>query len=38
LAALQSMVISTGLLFTVLLMFMCWCIFRGWQDERAKAK
>tara|TARA_R110002049_G_scaffold23545_7_gene83520 strand:+ start:4896 stop:6539 length:1644 start_codon:yes stop_codon:yes gene_type:complete len=38
LAALQSMVISTGLLFTVLLMFMCWCIFRGLQDERAKAK
>ncbi|SFD68001.1 betaine/carnitine transporter, BCCT family [Sulfitobacter brevis] len=38
LAALQSMVISTGLLFTVLLMLMCWCIFRGLQDERAKAK
>ncbi|NUH64315.1 BCCT family transporter [Sulfitobacter sp. S0837] len=34
LAALQSMVISTGLLFTLLLVFMCYCIFRGLQDER----
>ncbi|UWR28599.1 BCCT family transporter [Sulfitobacter sp. W002] len=34
LAALQSMVISTGLLFTLLLLFMCFCIFRGLQDER----
>ncbi|UOA31880.1 Glycine betaine/proline/choline transporter [Sulfitobacter sp. DSM 110093] len=34
LAALQSMVISTGLLFTLLLLFMCYCIFRGLQDER----
>ncbi|WGH78430.1 BCCT family transporter [Jannaschia ovalis] len=37
LAALQSMVISTGLLFTLVLLVMCWCIFRGLQDERAKA-
>ncbi len=34
LAALQSMVISTGLLFTLLLLFMCFYIFRGLQDER----
>ena len=34
LAALQSMVISTGLLFTLLLLLMCYCIFRGLQDER----
>ncbi len=38
LAALQSMVISTGLLFTVLLLFMCFCIFRGLQSELSKAK
>ena len=38
LAALQSMVISTGLLFTVVLLLMCWCIFRGLQSERAKLK
>lgn len=37
LAALQSMVISTGLLFTVVLLLMCWCIFRGLASERAKA-
>jgi betaine/carnitine transporter, BCCT family len=35
LAALQSMVISTGLLFTVVLLLMCYCIFRGLQSERA---
>ncbi|CTQ32965.1 BCCT family transporter [Jannaschia rubra] len=36
LAALQSMVISTGLLFTVVLLALCWCIFRGLQSERAE--
>ncbi|APX10514.1 BCCT family transporter [Tateyamaria omphalii] len=36
LAALQSMVISTGLLFTVVLLLMCWCIWRGLASERAK--
>jgi BCCT family betaine/carnitine transporter len=34
LAALQSMVISTGLLFTVVLLVMCWCIFQGLRSER----
>ena len=34
LAALQSMVISTGLLFTVVLLVMCYCIWRGLQSER----
>ena len=38
LAALQSMVISTGLLFTVVLLAMCWCIFKGLQAERAELK
>jgi BCCT family betaine/carnitine transporter len=38
LAALQSMVISTGLLFTVVLLVMCYCIFRGLQTERAENK
>ncbi|MBB5722234.1 BCCT family betaine/carnitine transporter [Loktanella ponticola] len=38
LGALQSMVISTGLLFTVILLGMCYCIFRGLQDERAEGK
>ncbi len=38
LAALQSMVISTGLLFTVVLLAMCFCIFRGLQSERANSK
>ncbi|MDF1728340.1 MAG: BCCT family transporter [Sulfitobacter sp.] len=38
LAALQSMVISTGLLFTVVLLLMCYCIFRGLQSERAETK
>ncbi|MFD2741111.1 BCCT family transporter [Sulfitobacter aestuarii] len=38
LAALQSMVISTGLLFTVVLLLMCFCIFRGLQSERAELK
>ena len=35
LASLQAMVISTGLLFTVVLLIMCWAIFRGLQSERA---
>ncbi|WP_341862164.1 BCCT family transporter [Gymnodinialimonas sp. 57CJ19] len=38
LAALQSMVISTGLLFTLVLLVMCYCIFRGLQSERAELK
>lgn len=38
LAALQSMVISTGLLFTVVLLVMCYCIFRGLQSEHAELK
>ena len=38
LAALQSMVISTGLLFTVVLLVMCFCIFKGLQSERAKMR
>jgi BCCT family betaine/carnitine transporter len=38
LAALQSMVISTGLLFTVVLLLMCYCILKGLQSERAKLK
>jgi len=38
LAALQSMVISTGLLFTVILLGLCYCIFRGLQSERAETK
>jgi len=38
LAALQSMVISTGLLFTLVLLVMCYCIFRGLQSERAEGK
>ncbi|MBU2935042.1 MULTISPECIES: BCCT family transporter [Pacificibacter] len=38
LAALQSMVISTGLLFTVVLLLMCYCIFKGLQSERTKLK
>lgn len=38
LAALQSMVISTGLLFTVVLLLMCYCIFRGLQNERSKTR
>ncbi|MDR6309736.1 BCCT family transporter [Pacificitalea manganoxidans] len=36
LASLQSMVISTGLPFTIVLLVMCWAIFRGLQSERAK--
>jgi len=36
LAALQSMVISTGLLFTLVLLAMCWCIFQGLRSERAE--
>jgi BCCT family betaine/carnitine transporter len=35
LASLQSMVISTGLPFTLVLLVMCWAIFRGLQAERA---
>ena len=38
LAALQSMVISTGLLFTVVLLLMCVCIVKGLQSERAKLR
>ncbi|WP_285715353.1 BCCT family transporter, partial [Proteus vulgaris] len=34
LAALQAMVISTGLLFTIVLLLMCWAIARGLQGER----
>ncbi len=33
LAALQAMVISTGLLFTVILLLMCWAIFKGLRAE-----
>ncbi|PVH28230.1 BCCT family transporter [Pararhodobacter oceanensis] len=33
LAALQAMVISTGLPFTVVLLLMCWAIFKGLQTE-----
>ncbi|MBS8225977.1 BCCT family transporter [Vannielia litorea] len=34
LGSLQSMVISTGLPFTIVLLIMCWAIFRGLQAER----
>ncbi len=34
LGALQAMVISTGLPFTVVLLLMCWAIFKGLQSER----
>ncbi|OUD09366.1 BCCT transporter [Marivivens niveibacter] len=34
LGSLQSMVISTGLPFTVVLLVMCWAIYRGLQSER----
>ncbi|SEL31587.1 BCCT family transporter [Roseovarius nanhaiticus] len=34
LAALQSAVISTGLPFTMVLLVMCWAIFRGLQSEK----
>ncbi len=34
LASLQAMVISTGLPFTVVLLLMCWAIFRGLQAEK----
>ncbi|MEX1236563.1 MAG: BCCT family transporter [Roseovarius sp.] len=34
LAALQSAVIATGLPFTLVLLVMCWAIFRGLQSER----
>ncbi|MGR3759202.1 BCCT family transporter [Roseobacteraceae bacterium NS-SX3] len=33
LGALQAMVISTGLPFTIVLLLMCWAIFRGLQTE-----
>lgn len=33
LQSLQSMVISTGLPFTVVLLMMCWAIYRGLRDE-----
>ncbi|RYH03292.1 BCCT family transporter [Salipiger sp. IMCC34102] len=33
LGSLQSMVISTGLPFTVVLLFMCWAIFQGLRSE-----
>jgi BCCT family betaine/carnitine transporter len=35
LSSLQAMVISTGLPFTLVLLVMCWAIFRGLQAERA---
>ncbi len=35
LGALQAMVISTGLPFTVVLLLMCWAIFKGLAQERA---
>ncbi|TMM54683.1 BCCT family transporter [Sulfitobacter sabulilitoris] len=38
LSSLQSMVISTGLPFTVVLLVMCWAIFRGLQSERAQLR
>lgn len=38
LASLQSMVISTGLLFTVVLLIMCYAIWRGLMSERATMK
>ncbi len=38
LASLQSMVISTGLPFAVILVLMCWAIMKGLIDERAKLK
>jgi len=34
LASLQAMVISTGLPFTIVLLLMCWSIFRGLQSEK----
>jgi len=34
LQSLQSMVISTGLPFTMVLLIMCWAIWKGLQDER----
>ncbi len=38
LSSLQSMVISTGLPFTVVLLVMCWAIWKGLQNERKLAK
>ena len=37
LGALQAMVISTGLPFTVILLIICWAIYKGLSDERRKA-
>jgi len=37
LASLQAMVISTGLPFTVVLLLMCWCIFKGLLQEQKHA-
>ncbi|WP_372893190.1 BCCT family transporter [Rhodosalinus sp.] len=37
LTALQAMVISTGLPFTVILLIICWAIYKGLMDERRKA-
>lgn len=34
LGSLQAMVISTGLPFTVVLLLLCWCIFKGLAQER----
>ncbi|REC58511.1 BCCT family transporter [Rhodosalinus sediminis] len=36
LGALQAMVISTGLPFTVILLIICWAIYKGLSDERRK--
>lgn len=38
LSSLQSMVISTGLPFTVVLLIMCWAIIKGLQSERREHK
>ncbi|MWD26099.1 BCCT family transporter [Aquicoccus sp. SCR17] len=38
LAALQAMVISTGLPFTIVLLLMCWAIWRGLAQEHALAR
>ncbi|WP_316014315.1 BCCT family transporter [Roseobacter sp. HKCCA0434] len=38
LGSLQSMVISTGLPFTIVLLIMCWAIWKGLRTERAAMK
>ncbi|OWU83462.1 BCCT transporter [Oceanicola sp. 22II-s10i] len=38
LQSLQSMVISTGLPFTIILLLMCWAIWKGLQSERDKLR